>query len=617
MNFDIKKFKNIRPEENRYKKQLTRMRNNDLKTTFIEEVVNRSMENLNSGKRSFVIYGDPQSGKTEMMIALTAKLLDDTRYKIIIILLNDHVGLLEQNLKRFSKSGLDPDPKNYKEILDDVNNIRDREWIIFCKKNRSDLEKLIRKLEDYSEKIIIDDEADYASPNGKINKQEQTRINQLVEELLGKRGVYIGVTATPARLDLNNAFKNANKSWIYFRPHKFYNGQEDFFPADRKRNSLDYQLKFLPDQHDDPSHLREAFFRFLINVAYLNLTQKEETHYSMIIHTSGKIDDHAKDYNNISKIFDVLYDEEKFGKYVEKIHGLAESKYNSMADSITRYILRKKNKSTVLIINSTQGGRDDLGKAADPKALFTIVIGGNIISRGVTFKNLLSMYFTRSVKAKLQQNTYIQRARMFGARQSYLKYFELTIPKQLYTDWHRCFVFHKLALDPVINNTGSPPVWIGDTRVQAVAKSDIDNTTVRMNSGEMSFAKFDYSNDIENVIAGDFDQKDKLSKLKKQLDESQLPQNLIAFIQSFSPLASDSLAIHASGDAHTYNDADPKKIARDKGFIGGRDLEKKRFPHAIHHIKIFYNDKKEARLFYRFLGIDETRGVKFLENIKS
>jgi hypothetical protein len=54
--------------------------------------------------------------------------------------------------------------------------------------------------------------------------------------------------------------------------------------------------------------------------------------------------------------------------------------------------------------------------ATDPTAPFTIVIGGNIVSRGVTFNNLLSMFFTRDVKHKLQQDTYIQRARMFGSK---------------------------------------------------------------------------------------------------------------------------------------------------------------------------------------------------------
>jgi len=47
-----------------------------------------------------------------------------------------------------------------------------------------------------------------ASPNAKINQAEQTKINELISHLLGSTGDYVGVTATPARLDLNNTFSN-------------------------------------------------------------------------------------------------------------------------------------------------------------------------------------------------------------------------------------------------------------------------------------------------------------------------------------------------------------------------------------------------------------------------
>jgi len=97
-------------------------------------------------------------------------------------------------------------------------------------------------------------------------------------------------------------------------------------------------------------------------------------------------------------------------------------------------------------MNSERDKNVDFKAATNPSALFTIVIGGNIVSRGVTFDNLLSMFFTRDSKHKIQQDTYIQRARMFGSRKAHIHYFELTIPDQLYADWHRCFVFHRLAL---------------------------------------------------------------------------------------------------------------------------------------------------------------------------
>lgn len=610
MTFDVNKFKNIQQEADRYEKQLSRLSRDGLETASIEKVVKEAMENLSKKINSFIIYGDPQSGKTEMMIALTAKLLDEG-HKIIIVLLNDHVGLLEQNLRRFSNSGLDPDPKNYKEIMDEVYKIKDYEWIIFCKKNQSDLKNLIRKLKVFPEKVIIDDEADYASPNGKVNKEEQTRINQLVGELLGDKGIYIGVTATPARLDLNNTFENANDSWIYFLPHKFYKGQEDFFPVNLKNNNLTYQLEFLPEQYDDPKFLREALFHFFVNVAYLNLYKNPEKYYSMLIHTSGRTNDHLKDHNDIVAVLDILKDEEKFDKYVERINKIARDKYgNDKADDITKYILQNKNRNATLIINSKKD-RENLDKAANPKSLFTIAIGGNIISRGVTFKNLLSMYFTRTVKTKLQQDTYIQRARMFGSRGDYLRYFELTIPEQLYTDWHRCFVFHKLALDSVKN--GNPPVWPEDKRIRSVARGSIDKTTIQMDSGEMSYEIFDYTKNIDNLITGDIVLMEKLKRLRKELGDSKLPPHLIGFIESFSPDGPNSLAIHLSRSIKGYKDAEQENISRPKGLIGGPELEKTKFPHAIHHIKIFYNTNKKARIFYKFIGID---GAKFLKNFK-
>ena len=355
MAFDITKFKNLEQKSDRYEKQISRIKGDGKDTVCIEGAIKEVAKNLDQNVNSFIIYGDPQSGKTEMMIALTAKLLDRGN-KIIVILLNDNVGLLEQNLRRFSKSGLDPDPKNYKEILDDVYQIKDYEWIIFCKKNSDDLPKLIKKIGKHK-KVVIDDEADYASPNGKINKEEITTINRLVGQLIGeigKDGVYIGVTATPARLDLNNTFKNANDKWIYFTSHKFYIGQDDFFPVNLNSGNLKYQLQFLPKQYDFPKYIREALFRFMVNTAYLDLFENnQETYYSMLIHTSGKTSDHLRDHNDVVSAIDILKDETRFDKYVKDIYEIANIRYGEQkANDITEYILRHRNRNAILVINS-------------------------------------------------------------------------------------------------------------------------------------------------------------------------------------------------------------------------------------------------------------------------
>ena len=61
-------------------------------------------------------------------------------------------------------------------------------------------------------------------------------------------------------------------------------------------------------------------------------------------------------------------------------------------------------------------------------------------------KDLLTFSFQDPFKGKLQQNTYIQRARMFGTRPC-VKDFELTIPQvTFYENWADCFQDHELSV---------------------------------------------------------------------------------------------------------------------------------------------------------------------------
>ena len=302
--------------KNRYERQLARIVQQEKEIERIKIVVENAAANFGKGQRSFVIYGEPQSGKTEMMIALTAKLLDEG-FKLVIILLNDSVQLLGQNLERFQRSGLSPSPKKFSELLLPEVAIGNHQWAIFCKKNSKDLQKLLEKIDGHTNRIIIDDEADYATPNSKINTKEKSKINELTEKLIGSEGCYIGVTATPARLDLNRTHKNQNEHWIDFPPHSNYTGQDIFFPASIENPP--YRRTFLPDAGDDPRYLREALFGFMVNVGYLNkFVNDTETNYSMLIHTSSKKADHTVDYKQVVKIFEALKDDSNLKRLLKK-----------------------------------------------------------------------------------------------------------------------------------------------------------------------------------------------------------------------------------------------------------------------------------------------------------
>jgi|ERR1035441_7472448 hypothetical protein len=173
---DLEKFKNKAKLKDRYAKQLQRLQAKGIATDSIELAVNAAVANLaKADASSLVIYGEPQSGKTEMMICLTARLLDEG-HSTIIHLMNDSVDLLTQNLKRFKASGLAPGPRSLSELLQSSENQTPQELVVFCKKNSRDLDNLIGRLKSQGKVVVIDDEADYATPNAKINQGTKTKI---------------------------------------------------------------------------------------------------------------------------------------------------------------------------------------------------------------------------------------------------------------------------------------------------------------------------------------------------------------------------------------------------------------------------------------------------------
>jgi DNA replication protein DnaC len=117
LGLSVSQLRAIAQQRDRYKTQLSRLKESGKQTSCIETAVTSACETLSSKTTSFVIYGEPQSGKTEMMICLTARLLDDG-HRVVVHLLNDSVQLLQQNLDRFQRSKLSPAARNFSEVID-------------------------------------------------------------------------------------------------------------------------------------------------------------------------------------------------------------------------------------------------------------------------------------------------------------------------------------------------------------------------------------------------------------------------------------------------------------------------------------------------------------------
>ena len=601
-----------------YDDRIDLLKKDDVDTTSIEDTVRSTLDNLQkSDARSFVIFGEPQSGKTEMMIALNAKLLDEG-YTIIINLLTDSVDLLGQSLSRFRASGLNPSPKQFSELPDDPKLLKGREWVVFCKKNARDLEKLLDFMRLEKGLIVIDDEADYASPDGNVNKSDydKTKINSLISTLLERDGKYIGVTATPARLNLNNTFQNESEMWVDFSPHPEYVGQDFFFPDD---NNFQYNLNtFNADEGDEKAEMRNAILHFLCGVAQLHDLGKQ-SNFTMLVHTSGKKDEHAEDVELIQSTMATLSTpmSSGFEPLRKKLYKVAEKYSPSDPDKIGEFVLRNINRNVVVEINSRTPKPGKVAEIAKPTSLFSFGVGGNIISRGVTFENLLSMYFTRTVKGKFSQDTYIQRARMFGTRKDYKEYFQLWIPVTLMGNWIKCFAFHKLALEALRSGAGAP-VWLADHKTTPTSASSIDKSSVDFEGGEMSFSLFDY--DDSKIVAlfsrnGESDLQ-MLKKLRERFSDREFPPYVFSYLERELTSQTHRISLHKPSGfgtaASKYTDEEINNIRRTKGIFATNEYQRSELPDARHHLKVFHNGKGKARLFYKING----GAVKFLQNRK-
>lgn len=596
----------------------------------VKNPINEIMSNINSGLKSFVVYGEPQSGKTEMMIALCCKLFDEG-FNTIFVLMHDIKTLQKQNFQdRFAlNENFRVSPVLAEEFLQtDFKTRNNRNWLIFGRKNSSQLEKLIHETRMLKNRIVLDDEADYATPDsniGKKRKVDPTRINQHMRALV-KDGNYIGVTATPGRLDLNNTLFNDAKKWVYCQPGKGYTGVNYFFPEDQAKILENYTLTLLPSDKEYKHHLQKAIYRFMARNAYQNIfiNNNDRKNYSMIIHTHYKIDYHRADKNTVNEIISVLQggDELKQRKLLTKILDETQKIFPKPEEyeRVMEFIWKYARSSTQLFTLNSKNDINDNIKALTAPSTFTFVFGGNTLSRGVTFENMLAFYFSRSVKNALQQNTYVQIARHFGYRKDTGKQFELTIPEDIWEKWYVCFSCHEMSLD--FAKSGEP-VWVKHKFTNPIDSSSIDKQNIVVDSdGTMSFAKFSYSRDIETYVCNN--SKDPLSKLEyinKIGGDSAFPARVIDSIKKHIGNSSPELKIDIITSKRntgsfrdivnqkSLSDDERRDIRRSKSLAPGTN--EKNIPDAYCFIVPYKNSETgEVRIHFT-----KNKPIKYLRNL--
>ncbi len=176
-----------------------------------------------------LLLGNVQSGKTGQMFGIAAAAADE-EFQIFVLLTTDNVYLHHQTFLR-ALSHLDS--FNVCGENDEVRFIAGqlrKPILLILKKNTNILQKWRNNLSSskYCESrpiFIMDDEADAASLNTKVNKNEVSQINQHLDSIkkLASSSVYIQVTATPQAIILQTNLSGWKPSFIhYFKPGRNY-----------------------------------------------------------------------------------------------------------------------------------------------------------------------------------------------------------------------------------------------------------------------------------------------------------------------------------------------------------------------------------------------------------
>jgi len=437
-------------------------------TKVVAQLANPAVPGLS--KRGLVI-GYVQSGKTANYTSVIAKAAD-SGYRLVIVLSGTFENLRRQTQIRLEQDLVDNSrwttlTKPESDFGGHVhgaallgNNVR---TLMVVKKNASRLRRLAAWLEDIPEDIrrkvpilLLDDEADQATPNSPRRANEITAINKCIREIWKQipTGTYVGYTATP----FANVFMNPNdeeemypgefilslpRPAAYFGAERLF-GREAINEDDDPSDGLDLIRVVTDDEADSlkppskredrysfdpdlPDSLLDAVRWFVLATAIRWARGQGAKHSSMLIHTTQYVAPHfamqarveallrrwAGDLSAVESELEKLWLDERdraaevaskampaWPVIFEQVHGVIDA---------IRVIVDNGYSQDRLDYNRT----DQFG---NPVAETVIAIGGGTLSRGLTLEGLVVSYFTRSSNT---YDTLLQMGRWFGYRVGY------------------------------------------------------------------------------------------------------------------------------------------------------------------------------------------------------
>jgi hypothetical protein len=502
---------------NRYKSllQLKRLPRDVITAT--DTVTDRILDRMGNPRdetswdRKGMVVGHVQSGKTANYTGLICKAAD-AGYRLIVVIAGIHNNLRNQTQARIDEGFVGRDtgrlekrdtrdkpkvigvgafddrraPVSLTTTLRDFNKATATTntsqiasyavpVVLVIKKNYRTLTNLIDWLKEHSAgrgsemvdqpMLLIDDEADNASINIQYGRDEVSRINGQIRDLLGlfRRSCYVGYTATP----FANIFIDPDSEDEVYK--------QDLFPRhfiiglDAPTNYFGPRKVFIdgvPDDEADPMHLRyiadngdvlpakhkidhpitelpdsmvDALRTFIIARAIRNLRGQRSQHASMLVNASrftgiqnlirNRLHEHLKTIEDAVRVDGAHADAAERNAEIAELKRCWSAEYRDGWpdwDAVRENLLPVVSSASVVAVNTSSPAALDYDSAGE-NGLTVIAVGGFSLSRGLTLEGLTVSYFLRN---SLMYDTLMQMGRWFGYRSNYEDLCRIWIPQE-------------------------------------------------------------------------------------------------------------------------------------------------------------------------------------------
>lgn len=337
--------------------------------------------------------------------------------------------------------------------------------------------------------IVVDDESDWGSPNTR-DKADPASVNRAIRALLdvSKRSSYLAITATP----FANIFIDDQATFEFFEKQR--RGEpideapgivlQDLFPSDYIRvmfppttyfgigtyfsdeghaaitTEVDDCLAIIPIRHKNhhpvvaiPESMKDAMIEFLLGTAVRRIRDRKRKSASMLINVSRfksverQVSDLAEKF--LQQLVSVILGEfarqaptrSSVAKRIEEIWNMRFVRVTDVVwDQVAKALVEIAPEFRIDLING-----DTAKERAKRRRLMTvterkeddlvpkIVVGGDILSRGLTLEGLQVSYFVREPRT---MDTLMQMGRWFGYRPHFDDLVRIWIPETTRTDFN-------------------------------------------------------------------------------------------------------------------------------------------------------------------------------------